>query len=493
MQNNDLVKNENYIRVSTSSAISSELSVDMQETDKIICASVRVVTLSKEVLNGKAKLLARALFNLIYSTEEGLQNYESGADLEFSFVNENLTEGALLRVEYQVSSVKAQKIQNGVTVSAVLVAEGVFHYSNSQSFVMGVEGAVCKKQTVDCLQALACAQASCEQEGEKVFSQALKRVLYSEPRVIVKEAQCGINEIIVDGEVISELLICLQNDRVVSESLTTPFRFEIECGDAMPEMPALAFAEVANASYKIISEEESEKSVIVANYTLNLCGEVYERVQKTCVCDAFFTQNESILQFGDTTFTQAVESVTANKKCFGEAICEKSNEEKLVSLVNSEINSLNYGFEAGQINISLVIRASLITINEQGEYFSRVAELPVSVVLDAENPPLYLNVTKKWVTVSENENKCFIEGELLIEYVNGETRLEKVVISAEAGEAKPADDSAIGVIFIGEGEDCWSVCKKVGVDEQTLRAQNPNLDFPAEKDCAVVVYKPILE
>ena len=47
------------------------------------------------------------------------------------------------------------------------------------------------------------------------------------------------------------------------ESLTTPFRFEIECSDAMPEMPALAFAEVTNASYKIISEEESEKSVIV--------------------------------------------------------------------------------------------------------------------------------------------------------------------------------------------------------------------------------------
>ena len=70
MQNNDLVKNENYIRVSTSSAISSELSVDMQEADKIICASVRVVTLSKEVVNGKAKLLARALFNLIYSTEK---------------------------------------------------------------------------------------------------------------------------------------------------------------------------------------------------------------------------------------------------------------------------------------------------------------------------------------------------------------------------------------------------------------------------------------
>ena len=135
-----------------------------------------------------------------------------------------------------------------------------------------------------------------------------------------------------------------------------------------------------------------------------------------------------------------------------------------------------------------MIKADLLVRNKEGTLRKAQAELPFTCAFDYDGAPVSVAVAITHFTAKDLDGKCVVECELLFDtqyYIN---KKYTVVVDATAGEPRKQDDSAVRIIFVKKGDDCWSVCKKACVSENDLLKQNPDLTFPAEKDSGIVIY-----
>ena len=489
MQNSQSIQKQIYKRLSNSQSIKTQTQLVLSDGEKLIDTQVNLYVSSCEKGDGEAKINVSAIFTVLYKTENGIENYESGTNFAFEFKHENLTPKTALIPEFTVNSISAESGDEGVTVRSTVACEVCFHYAEDSQILSEDSLAICKTQLFEMEKCVGDCSQSFDVEGEKILPYALKKVLCHSHVAELKEIQCGVSEVIVEGDVVSDLVILTQSQAVVNERAVTPFRLELECDCAQPENQAVGFAFLQSAGLKIIGEEDSGKTVISTEFSINICAEVRENAQITYIEDAFFAQNQTVLQSDRVAFDSQTRQTTAKHKFFGEAMLDLQEGESVRGVLSSDFYALDFVKEGDKVNLSLVIRAKLLLLGAGDENLCKTAELPVSISVGTQAKLLSASVCKKSVNAKHSDGKCFLEGELSVTLLVCDEQSVTALTKLEQGEPKPADDSAIRIIFIQSGDSGWSACKKAETDEATLLQQNPDLTFPAEKDCAVVVYR----
>ncbi len=488
MENYTTVKGEELIRISAQEAIKTPLALELEKDDKIVDVSLSVFTQSVEVGDKQARINARILFNVIYKNGSELTCYESGTDLPFDLKHDALTVKNTVFPEYKVSRIDIEQNEESVAISALIDCEACFFSTLNTQILSGAVDAVCKTETKTRSEKICGLEQGFEVEGEKILPYSVKKVLSHKHAVMVKETQVGINEVISDGEIISEFLLLTNSNGLQFESLTTPFRLETECDGVSPDDVAISHAIMQSANLQVVSEEENAKSTINVALGVKIYSNAYKLIQTECLQDAFYPANEIILERGNITLQGEFSQEEITHKFFGEAIIERDAGESIKSLLSCEITDLDYKVTADKLQISAVASAKVIA-ESQEDLKSATAELPLNFTLNTIATPVLVYAYKKSISVKQSDGKCFIEGEVALVVITCETQEVNALTAIEKGAEKQVDGSTIGVIFIQSGEDEWSVCKKAGVDQKTLAIQNPDLVFPAEKDCAVVVYR----
>lgn len=476
------------IRVVTQEAIKTNLSLELEKQDVIVDASVNIYVISLTAQEKSVKANLKAVYNVVYKTDDGLNCFESGAEFSVAFNHEQITSKTCIFPEIAVSKVTVDRNEESVAISALIDCEATFNASETQEVLLDVEGAVCKKEQKERIEYFLSGENFFEVEGEKILPFNLKKVLSHKHVVLIKETQCGIDEVISDGEILSEFLLLTNSNDLRYETLTTNFRLESELNGVTPESVAISQAVLENASLKVVSEEESGKSSVGLTFGLKIFCDAYEKKQAEYIQDAFFVNNESILESEQILLQCALLQEEKSRKFFGEAIFEKEKDEKYLCPISSNIYAVDYSVQNNKLEVSMVVKAKVLT-ELNGEKFSREAEIPLNFSVDVADSVIAVNPIKKSLSVKQSDGKCFLEGEINLIITTCENYKINVLVKAEKGQEKQTDNSTIGIIFIQAGDDEWTVCKKVGVNGQTLMAQNPDLLLPAESDCAVVVFR----
>ena len=123
---------------------------------------------------------------------------------------------------------------------------------------------------------------------------AVEEVLSHRAQAVVTAVQCGVGCIIVDGEVLLSAIMLQSSQRngIIKESKTFPFRVEIECEEAMPNMQAAASVKERSFKIDVAVDKENAVSVITASVILDLEGEAFYTDVVTLATDAFSTEQE---------------------------------------------------------------------------------------------------------------------------------------------------------------------------------------------------------
>lgn len=483
------VNNIGYMKISSSKPITCNF-VAPFEIEEIQSATVTVYT--ADVLYGDktCTLKARANLNAICLSDGATVSCENTVDFDVLFECEKITENCLLHSTHIAQNVKVERQDDSYAISAIIDSEMDFFVLSPLEYTADCDGAIVKRKEQNTLSFFAFCKGENDFEQEKEISLLAYKMLSHEESARISGVQCGINEVIADGEVYAEFLFITERGEIFKETLICPFRYEIECNNCLPEMTANVYCEVVSLAYRMENDQSSGKNNLYASYSLRFCAVVFENKSVSCIDDAFSTDCELGLRREEYEFFAGVKEKEMRYKCFGEATCDLDGK-NVLSVIGGGVYALSYNKEGENLVIGGILHADVLGGEKDGEKAQGVCELTFQTSFLCEGTPLSLIATKRNVTVKKLDDKYVLEGEIVFSAVCVQKTRISMVAEIEEGAKKVDDDSAVKIIFVEKGDELWTVCKKAGVNEDTLKVQNPDLIFPAEKHTGIVVYRKI--
>lgn len=483
------VNQTEVIKKEVSSGFKTDLALDESLVRRIICprATVRVEGVTKT--NAGITVSARAALNVLYEGDAGLEVYESGVDfsVEVPFDGEYLHEPV---TEITADEVTVTAGAGGYTLTAQVTLTAEFLVVKAVEYVEDVENAINKRVDFSCLSYFDSCVRNFEAVEEKTYPYVIKRMLCADEKTRVLSVSCGANVVVFDAEAGGEYLFLTDSGERVRESVWFPVRFEAELDGVTPDMVAAGAVKLCGAAYKVESSEADGATTVTFSYLLRFFGEVYEVKARSRVDDCFSASYETSISRTGINYKTSCEMQTFKGKCFGEAACTKDGDIKAV--LNACLYGLSYSVTADKLSVSGVIKAEVLTENDDGVFKRAVCELPFTSEFAVRYPVITgFSGVVKGVSVKEFDGKCVLEGETTFTAVCFGEKTETVLSDATFGDEKPVDDCAVSMIFVKKGEDSWDVCKKAGVSEKQLKEQNPAAEFPAGKDYVISVYRKI--
>lgn len=483
------VKQTERIKKQVTTGFKTDLSLEESLVRRIIAPEVkcRVAGVSKSSLG--AEVAARAQICVLYEGDSGLESYESAVDflVQIPFDGDYLHEP---EVALCADTVKISASAGGYGLTAEITATAEFLAAREPSYVCEIEGAICKKEVFSAIEYKTSCVENYELEEQKNFSYVIKRLLCASEGVRVISVQCGVESLIFDAEAGGEFLFLTDGGETVRESVWLPLRFEVAADGVSPDMLATGCACVCDASYKIEASEQDGASVMTLNYVLRFFGEAYGQIECERVEDCFCLNAETNISREGALCECGRELLNFKGKALGEVACERDG------AVKGVISACVYGLDCsafdGKITFSGVIKAEVLTANADGVIKRALCELPFSLDFSARYGTAYTaSALLKGVSVKEFDGKCVLEGDIVFTAVCADVKTENLISAVALGEEKQTDDCAVSMIFIKKGDDAWAACKKAGVSERLLKQQNPSVEFPAESDGVISVYRKI--
>ena len=339
-------------------------------------------------------------------------------------------------------------------------------------------------------------RASYPVEEEFQVGYAVEEVLSHRAQAVVTAVQCGVGCIIVDGEVLLSAIMLQSSQRngIIKESKTFPFRVEIECEEAMPNMQAAASVKERSFKIDVAVDKENAVSVITASVILDLEGEAFYTDVVTLATDAFSTEQEVEIVKEKVKHTNLGKLSTCAVTVSGRAITPELSVGASVLAVGGErVEIVKVDCAEGGATISGVLSATAYFRDGDEKIFTVNLETPFeSLVPCAFSCEDVLDICArayngraKIISLTETELEADITFAV---YPEEKTELEII------GEIKPIGEkvkptAALSVYIATAGEDMWSLAKRLSVSPETLAQTNSDLTFPLTGDERIVIYR----
>ena len=228
---------------------------------------------------------------------------------------------------------------------------------------------------------------------------------------------------------------------------------------------------------------------------LSFKGEAYATGSVVLAADAFSTQDEVELKREDFPYYRVCEPRSLYLTNSGRAVTEELPVGSVLLALGSEKVEIlkSERAEDGKLSVEALLTLVAYFRDGDGKVFTRRLELPVDATLDGESLDglcctvngRVKNSSAKIVSLTEIE----IETELaFILYPCEESKIGFVSDIKRTGEKRQCD-SAISVYIPYEGEELWSLAKRLNTCPEALVQTNKDLTFPLTGKERIVVYR----
>lgn len=458
----------------------------------ILCSNASACLLNAEVLDGEIRYSGRAIFNAVCSDGNDLKKFESGVEFSFKCNSGVASKNQALNLaKVEVIEVDTIK-QNGV-----LLANATIVFSAEVCYEEELEQLSCKnadfltkKQTAEKCDLICRAEKTFTLQEDFDVTYKVKDVICHNEKVILSTAQCGIGCVLLDGEV--ELSMALKTDaeksEVFFEKRRIPFRFELDCNDAMPTQFAMAILSASNCGVKIYVDENKGKSTVNASIEILAKACVYETSAYEYCVDAYSTTSNLKLENRQVTLENIIGSDCFEQKIVSDLAYYDENA-LLVCVLNDKIENIETSFKNGEILVKGVTSVTFL-LEIDGKLTAQTSLIPFETKTGVNcNAVKNAYVTIYGVEVQKADGKFTCTFTLKICYSLIGSKTVKLLSNVEEGEKKAQNDSAISVYIASKGEDLWDVCKALNTSEEVILSSNGDLTFPLEKEERILIYR----
>ena len=333
-------------------------------------------------------------------------------------------------------------------------------------------------------------------EEEFEIGYKIEEVLSQRALPLITAVQCGVGCIIVDGEVLFSTILLQSKEKndIIREERILPFRAEIECEDAMPSMSATAIAQEKLFKTDISVDQVNGNTLVKVNVNLLLVGEVFYSENVSVIEDAFSTTQEVEIEKEEHHFNRPCDQRNATKQLTLSATTDALPVgTTLACCLGEKVEVLSATCIEDGIKVSGVVWLNCLFKDSENQVFSRKLESPFETVIDArcececEYSVKALCHRVRARLISNTEIELSIEG-LFSVYPTEKCKVSLIKSIKSVGE-KPKNQHAISVYIPYEGEELWSLAKRLNLSPQALLQTNQDLQFPLSGKERIVVYR----
>lgn len=321
-------------------------------------------------------------------------------------------------------------------------------------------------------------------------------VLGQRAEPVVTAVQCGVGTIIVDGEILLSAILLQNKEKndIIRENKILPFRAEIECEDAMPSMSAVAFARDKSFKTDLSVDTQNGNSTVNATVVLALCGEAYSNENLTIAVDAFNEKEKVDIDRETYSFVKPCDVKSQSKD-----VTVTINTDQLpvgttlVACMGEKAEITDTTCSQDGLMVTGVITMTAFFRDVDGKIFTRKAEGQFETMLDClcdtecdySMRPFAHKFKLRLVSDTQLEGT----GEVFFSAYPYQRCNIGVVRAIKSAGDKPNNNHAISVYIPCEGEELWSLAKRLNVSPEKLISANPDLQFPLSGKERIVVYR----
>ena len=446
-----------------------------------------------EITDGKAEFFGKATFFICYETEGVIKKCECGAEIRDFLASDAVKEGDTVKVSWETERVETDLSGIKMTVSAYITVKGEIFRKNEYSALTGGDNVYCDLKSVNVVKSYGTATSVYSAEEEFELNYPVQEVVAHRAEVCLTQVQCGVGTVICDGEIyLSEILLQSgEKNDIIRENKVIPFRAEIECEDAMPQLSATCRAGIKSLKTDVGVDEEKGVSTLTAIVTVDLRGEAYAVTEQAIAVDAFNAENELTLSKSRAVFTAESAPKSVFCKLTGTAVLGDIGAARIITVASEKIEVASSVKKDNGVTVIGAVTANVLFMGEDGKVFTRKAETPFETFLAVEDEgDITVSATPKSAAVrliTMSEIEC--DTEAVFTVYSEKAYTADVICSVETGEVKPDVQAAVSVYIPVAGEGLWELAKRLNVCPETLVSTNPDLQFPLTGKERIVVYR----
>ncbi len=324
----------------------------------------------------------------------------------------------------------------------------------------------------------------------------IEEVLSQRALPLITAVQCGVGSIIVDGEVLFSAILLQSKEKndIIREERILPFRAEIECEDAMPSMSATAFVQEKLFKTEVSVDQVNSNTLIKVSVNLLLSGEAFYTENLNIIEDAFSTTQNVEIEKEEHLFYRPCDQRGATKQLTLTASTDSLPVgTTLVCCLGEKLEVVSVDCVEEGLKVTGVFSLNCLFKDSENQIFSRKIESPFETMLDTRCDceceysvkALSHKVRARLVSNTEIEFSAEV---LFTAYPTEKCKVSLVKSIKSVGE-KQANAHAISVYIPYEGEELWSLAKRLNLSPETLLATNQDLQFPLSGKERIVVYR----
>ena len=491
--------NFNCKKKSVSEQIRAECKADIstEEVSSVLNISAWAVILESDVENGGVNYGGKVIFYISYIDIEGaLKKCECG--VEFKGTIKDAEIGSMSRAYLSATVDKADCNLSGTRPIAgayITVRADVSDCEHFSALSSG-ENLIVNQSEIPFIKSFGVKSAVYPVEEEFELSYPVAEVLSHRAQAVITAVQCGVGAIIVDGEVLLSAIMLQKSEKgdIIKESKNIPFRMEIECEDAMPNMQATARVKEKSFKTEVSVDDDGGKSVVSASVNLVFEGEAYSDETVTVATDAFSTEQEVELVKRDLAYYKTGELRSCSQTVSGRAMTEDLPVGTALLAVGGErVEITNKRCDGDLTVVTGALYAVAYLRDGDGRTFTLKLETPFECSLDC---PFACNVELETVAKAQKArarivsiNEIELEADVTFTVYPEERNEVRIIGEVKPLGEKKKNDSALSVYIPVEGEDLWSLSKRLNVCPSALIATNTDLTFPLTGKERIVVYR----
>lgn len=478
--------------------IRSECKTDVfaEDIDSVLCVLSDVSVSSADIADGRADYGGKIIYYISYTTPDGqIKKVECGNEFSGGVKDLDIKSGMRAVTTSETDKVEWDLTGTKLLVRSIVTIKTTLYASEEKSALVGGENIVVNKSEVSYYKSLGKRNSVYPIEEEFDLSYPVEEVLSHRADAVITSVQCGVGSIIVDGEVILSLILLQKNQKrdIIRENKTFPFRAEIECEEAMPTMRAIASVKEKSLRTDVSVDEDREVSVFSVSVNLSLEGESFSDLTLSLANDAFSLDKELEIERETMPYLRALDLRCADAVIDGRSAVETLPIGATLFAVGGErAEILEKQCTSEGLKVTGVLEA-VGYFKDQDKYFTRKLQTPFEKVLDCVLPcDSSLEIIIK---AQGAKGKILTLNEVLLEarlafnvYPSENSQITFIKGIKEVGE-KRKKECALSVYIPTEGEELWSLAKRLGVTPESLIETNKDLCFPLSGKERIVVYR----
>ncbi len=462
------------------------------EISSILAVYAKAAPAECTCADGEVRYGGKAVLCIVYEDgERKICRAERGAEFFHKAEGGLVTPACFAKVGYTAENVTWRREGSGLYVSVIIGADISVFGGKQMEYLAGGEGLICQKDSLSICKTV-CVSGDAEGADEFDCDYIGDILLHSEKANITHVAASG-GQIEIEGEIALHICVLKGDDSLCSYERLTPFRMQVPCDEAFGSVNAGARICVKSAHLAAATDEEKGKSRMVFTYSLSADCFLYVQEDISVVSDAFSCEQEITLSHANeggkylTKCHRCVERVNGIASLSPAIEGEYTLQASLLPRVEIACKKGENGVEAEG-----VVLAEVLLKGSDGNSRTATLSLPFVFPIEGEGDCIEADALVCGLNIRRKKSgETEAEATLKLSVRCYEQKEWSYVSKIEEGETYGEEKAAFSVFLTEEGEDLWTVAKRLRCTPEILQKNNPQLEFPLKKKERLFVYRQI--